>query len=42
MKKVILSIKLLFNLLWAVIFVSIVIIWVLFEHIVEQFKIRNL
>ena len=42
MKKVILSIKLLFNLFWAVIFVSIVIIWVLFEHIVEQFKIRNL
>jgi len=40
MKKLILSIKLLLTFIWASIFVLFVIIWVLIEHIIEQFKIR--
>jgi len=40
MKKLILFIKLLFNFLWAVIFVTTIMLWVLFEHIIEQFKIK--
>jgi hypothetical protein len=42
MKKLILLIKLLFTFLWAVIFVSIIMLWVLLEHIIEQFKIKYL
>jgi hypothetical protein len=40
MKKLILLIKLLFNFLWAVIFVFIIMLFVLIEHIFEKFKIR--
>jgi len=42
MKKLILFIKLLFTFLWAVIFVFIIMLWVLLEHIIEQFKIKYL
>jgi hypothetical protein len=40
MKKMLLIIKLMLTFIWAAIFVLFVIIWVLIEHIIEQFKIR--
>jgi hypothetical protein len=40
MKKIKLLIVLSLHFLWASIFVLIVMIWVLIEHIIEQFKIK--
>jgi hypothetical protein len=40
MKKLIFFIELSFRILCAVIFASIVMLWVIFEHIIKQFKIR--
>jgi len=40
MRKLKLSIELFFKFLWAVIFALIIMLWVLFEHILQQFKIK--
>jgi hypothetical protein len=40
MKKLILAIVLFFRFLCAVIFTLILMLWVLFEHIIKQFKIK--
>jgi hypothetical protein len=40
MKKLIFAIELFFRFLCAIIFASIVMLWVILEHIVKQFKIK--